>query len=225
MQLLKFRQLLLAVCFLLPETIFARDSAEFKVWPGLHTGRLKRWMVPAEGRKQRRMIFSSCGCKPSGAWAMGQNLALQKLCERFDCDPALVSALVTVESSWNPYAVRYEPSYQYLHEPARHAKRQGITLATEVVLQRCSWGLMQVMGATGRELSLVLPIQTMCEPLIGLEYGIRYLRALKRSYNSRDDLIAAYNAGHAKKKADGSYINQKYVDKVRKALKKEEESK
>lgn len=77
MQLLKFRQLLLAVCFLLPEPIFARDSAEFKVWPGLHTGRLKRWMVPAEGRKQRRVIFSSCGCKPSGAWAMGQNLALQ----------------------------------------------------------------------------------------------------------------------------------------------------
>ena len=153
---------------------------------------------------------------------MGNNLALEKLCDRFGCDAALVSALVTVESGWNPYAVRYEPTYQWLHEPAKHAKRHGITLQTETVLQRCSWGLMQVIGSTSRELGLVLPIPAMCEPLVGLEYGIRYLTALKRNYKNRDDLIAAYNAGSARKRADGTYENQRYVDKVRKALKEAE---
>jgi soluble lytic murein transglycosylase-like protein len=150
---------------------------------------------------------------------MGKNLALEKLCQRFGCDPELVSAIVTIESSWNPYAVRYEPTYKWLHEPQVHAKRHGITLQTEAVLQRCSWGLMQVIGSTSRELGLVLPIPALCEPLIGLEYGIRYLVALKRNYKKQDDIIAAYNAGTAKKNADGKYLNQSYVDKVNKVIK------
>jgi len=148
--------------------------------------------------------------------------AVEKICERFDCDPKLVSALIEVESAWNPYAVRYEPGYQWLSDPGAHAKAHGITLKTEVVLQRCSWGLLQITGATARDIGFRLPLPALCETLVGLEYGVRYLKTLEKNYTKTSDLIAAYNAGSAKKLGNGKYANQAYVDKVLRAMRRGE---
>ena len=176
----------------------------------------------------RREVFSlgaaaAARCRQrakGGAKMASHSASLERVCERFGCEPELVAALITVESRWNPYAVRYEPAYQWLHYPERHALRHDISRAAEATFQKYSWGLMQIMGATARELGFSLPMPALCEGMIGIEYGIRYLMALKRNYRQRDDLIAAYNSGSAKKGADGRYLNQKYVDKVNLVLKK-----
>jgi len=175
----------------------------------------------ALGGAGKRAAYDRCrAISKGGAHKMGSyNASLERTCERFGCDPALVAALITVESSWNPYAVRYEPGYQWLYQPEKHAKRHGVTYDTEVALQRVSWGLLQVLGATARELGFNLPLPALCEPQLGIEYGIRYLVGLKRNYMQRDDLIAAYNAGSARKNAEGQYVNQRYVDKVKRVLK------
>jgi len=146
--------------------------------------------------------------------------SLDRVCDRFGCDPALVAAIITVESQWNPYAVRYESGYRWLHQPERYARQQGIALEVEELFQRMSWGLMQLMGGSAREMGFNLPLPALCDGMIGIEYGIRYLVALKRNYKTRDDLISAYNSGTAKKKPNGLYTNQVYVDKVNRVLRK-----
>lgn len=160
----------------------------------------------------------------AGGMMSSYNASLERVCERFGCEPELVAAIITVESRWNPYAVRYEPNYQWLHAPEKHARRHGTSREAEVHFQRFSWGLMQILGATAREIGFSLPMPALCEPMIGVEYGIRYLMTLKRNYRHRDDLIAAYNAGSAKKDASGRYLNQGYVDKVNRALRQHDYS-
>lgn len=175
-----------------------------------------RWAA-ADRCKQRAKMGGVLGMASYSA-------SLDRVCERFGCEPSLVAALITVESRWNPYAVRFEPGYQWLHEPERYARQQGISLEAEQTFQRFSWGLMQIMGGTAREMGFSLPLPALCEGMIGIEYGIRYLVALKRNYKAQDDLIAAYNSGSAKKKANGKYINQEYVDKVNWVLRKHDGS-
>ena len=93
-----------------------------------------------------------------------------------------------------------------------------------------SWGPMQIMGATARWLGFKGTfLSELIEPEVGIEYGCKYLANLKRRFsgnsknncNQVDDIaifcdkkISAYNAGSPRKKADGTYVNQKYVDKV-----------
>jgi hypothetical protein len=60
-------------------------------------------------------------------------------------DPALICALVEKESSWNPWAIRYEPNFymHYIRPPA------GLT-ATEAYARAFSFGLLQPMGECAR---------------------------------------------------------------------------
>lgn len=158
-----------------------------------------------------------------GGAVSNYSASVERICVRFGCDPELVGAIVAVESRWNPYAIRYEPAYQWLYQPERYAKMHNTSREAESHFQRYSWGLMQILGATAREIGFNLPMPALCEPMIGLEYGIRYLMVLKRNYLKRDDLIAAYNAGTAKKNAAGRYQNQNYVDKVNRELKRNDQ--
>lgn len=129
-------------------------------------------------------------------------------------DPMLCVAIATVESNWNPWAVRYEPQWNYLFKPEYFAKRLAITQSTESVLQSCSWGLMQVMGSVARELGFSEPLQQLCGPSYGVEIGCKKLFELKKKYKKEQDIIAAYNAGSPVLTMDGKYKNQNYVDKV-----------
>lgn len=103
---------------------------------------------------------------------------------------ALVKAIIATESAWDPSAINpRDPSY----------------------------GLMQVMpasaggagppGVSGAEL---------LDPETNIRAGSEYLRALIARYGrgALSDVIAAYNAGRARRGPDGRYINQAYVDEV-----------
>lgn len=135
-------------------------------------------------------------------------------CKRFGIDPKLAAAIVTVESSWNPWSVRYEPMFHYLHKPDFFAAAQRWTVQTETVLQKTSLGLMQIMGGTARDLGYQDHLTKLLLPEVGLEWGLRYLATKTQRYRDLRDAISAYNAGSARRSPGGAYSNQDYVDKV-----------
>lgn len=145
---------------------------------------------------------------------------INKKADEFNLDRALVAAIVKVESAGQARSMRFEPGWQY--PPVNHrafASNLGITEQTEAVLQKCSFGLMQVMGAVARELGFTGHLIDLCEPETGLHYGCMKLKKLFERYGSYEpDVIAGYNAGSAIKEPSGMYRNQSYVNKVDQAL-------
>ena len=84
--------------------------------------------------------------------------------KRFGVDASLVSALIRAESNYEPRAV----------------SRKGAR------------GLMQLMPATARRLSVAYPF----DPVSNVRGGVRYLKELLDRFDHRPELIlAAYNAG------------------------------
>lgn len=134
---------------------------------------------------------------------------------------ALVKAVVEVESDGNPWASRYESKFYRLYvENARIKAVSPCSIDTEMRLRATSFGLMQVMGQTARELGFEGPFLTaLCDPETGMEYGCRYLAKQVGRYRDRglDWAVAAYNAGTARKNLDGRFANQSHVDKIRAA--------
>ncbi len=127
----------------------------------------------------------------------------------------MLDAIVRVESSYDPFAMRYEahvPPFE--HES--FAKRNRITAETELTLQRFSFGLVQILGSTARYAGFLGPLSQLCIPTDNLLIGCKYLSMLRNRYPLLQDAIAAYNAGSPVKVITGGYRNQAYVDKVMK---------
>lgn len=136
---------------------------------------------------------------------------------RHSLPPQLVYAIIRTESDGNPWAIRYEPAFYERYIAPKGVKGRGICSAqTEARMQACSFGLMQIMGATARQAGFDgVFLSELCNPRVGIEWSCKYLADLAARYH-RDwrDVAAAYNAGSAKKGANGHYANQDYVDKI-----------
>lgn len=140
--------------------------------------------------------------------------------EYFKIDPRFLFALIKCESNFECYACRYEPNYEWLHQPELIAKKLSSTIETHIAQQRTSWGLMQVMGANlyyigGGEHFDTWPAE-LVEPELNLEIGCKMLLKLKKKWRYSLDLYAAYNAGSVRKDRDGEYINKTAVDRFAK---------
>jgi hypothetical protein len=133
----------------------------------------------------------------------------------YDVDPKLIAAIVSVESYGKTCATRYEPRYKWLFEPKVYARQNKITLETEVMHQKTSWGLMQIMGACARELGYDDYLVNLCDPKIGLKFGILHLKNYLKKYENIDDAISSYNQGAPRKDDGGKYLNQHYVNEVK----------
>ena len=84
-------------------------------------------------------------------------------------DAALVCAVCEQESSWNPWAIRYEPAFRIRYvAPLRLP-------VTEEIARSISWGLMQVMGEVAHEAGYTGPFPELCDPATGLDWGCRVL--------------------------------------------------
>jgi len=133
--------------------------------------------------------------------------------------PELVTAIAIVESGGETQAVRYEPKYKWLVNPAK-VKPANCTKETEIVLQKTSWGLLQVMGAVAREYGFQGWLTELLNPARNLYYGIVHLitleergqTALGDKYNL-DALISDYNDGTWRR-----MNNLEYVEKVKKEM-------
>lgn len=137
---------------------------------------------------------------------------IKSIARDFDLPWELIEAFATVESSLNPWALRYEPQYKYLYllDDRSHLS------PTERVGQMCSWGLMQVMGAVAREYGFKGYFPQLCDPVVGLRYGCLHVTKFRAKYGQWSDVIAAYNAGSPRREPTNpwSYVNQFYVNKV-----------
>lgn len=104
-------------------------------------------------------------------------------------DPTLIMAVMQVESHFNPAAVNpSDPSY----------------------------GLMQMLPSTasllaGRPVSAAELIEN---PALAVDLGAQYLAMGLAKYGNTGDAIAAYNAGVARRNAQGQYVNSRGDTKV-----------
>lgn len=132
----------------------------------------------------------------------------------YDLNPLLVAAIIAQESGGDNYAVRVEPNYKYTLPADDFAKLNGQTKTTEICMQKCSFGLMQVMGATARGLGFTGSLLELVDPEVNLEYGCKLLRKLSDRYPELSAVISSYNKGNSKRLPDGSFENQVYVNSV-----------
>jgi len=127
----------------------------------------------------------------------------------------IVLGIIETESGFNPYSARYESRYRWLYKPEDFYREYSSSVETEIVFQKTSIGLMQLMGANYRELGYKPPLPKLFEDWESqLLFGIKFFKRLYERYGNISDAVSAYNQGNPAKREDGSYVNQKYVDTV-----------
>ena len=156
-------------------------------------------------------------------WGRGYDWKLiETVSLRHGLDSDLVAAVIQTESSGNTYAMRYEPNWgKYTFNIPQFALMLGCTRETMSVMQKCSWGLMQVMGGVAYEHGLdKMPTleerwpSALLNPIIGIEFGCRVLAShFKRWGPMVENVVAGYNWGHPRKRETGEFLNQQHVDR------------
>lgn len=167
----------------------------------------------------------------------GPDNYVQVIAPKYGLDPALVAAVIKVESNGDRFAHRYESAYEYLwnvrsNSPyrVRNADRTrdnapddfpgpvyGGTSDTEWVDQQASWGLMQVMGAVAREQGLTGFLTNLTDPMVGINHGCKLLARRRDRYLKSDGwagVLASYNGGAPYKTLTGALRDQAYADRV-----------
>ena len=115
-------------------------------------------------------------------------------------------AQIEKESSGNPLAIRLEQDFRWF------SPRGSQPTGDELEFQRTSWGLLQIMGATARELGYAVPATPWpssplkLDPAAALDLGCRYLAGELKRYGNIRDALSAYNAGHATPDNFGAYV-------------------
>lgn len=140
-------------------------------------------------------------------------LMIKNLAIEYDLDPEVICAVCQIESSWDQYSIKYEPGYRWVLTPEKFAKTLHIDEITEHELQKFSLGLMQVMGGVAREHGFTGSLLQLADVKTGLTYGCKHLAKMTKRYKKLDEVIAAYNAGSPRRETDGTFENQKHVDK------------
>lgn len=106
-------------------------------------------------------------------------------------DPALACAVVSHESTWDPWAVRYEPGFY-----RRYIESMKGLSETEKTLRATSFGLFQVMGQVAREQSFDGKYLTeLCDPINAVQGCRKLKRCLENNGNDVTAALLAYNGG------------------------------
>lgn len=131
-----------------------------------------------------------------------------------DVDQNILKSILEQESHFNPYVLRYEPTYNYLLNPNHYAQKLLITVPTETMTQKMSWGLGQIMGGLARELGFEDHMGHLLRPEINIEYVCKYLLRIQINAKTPDAIFACYNGGMGAllNQKDGKFPNQGYVD-------------
>jgi len=147
-----------------------------------------------------------------------------QLAEEQGYNPAkLLLAIAAVESSFNPFACRYESHYTWLYRPEEYAMLNGITILTEAIMQKTSWGYFQLMGAVLRELGYNHPLHLMATPdttNTQALFACKHLERLTKAYAAKGIkdipvIISGYNAGFGLKEPTRYWNRVKnYYDRI-----------
>jgi soluble lytic murein transglycosylase-like protein len=116
-----------------------------------------------------------------------------KYATKYGLDPYLVCAVCEQESSWNPWATRFEPGFL-----TRYVKPVNpVAPTTHEVLQATSFGLMQIMGGVALECGWRGSFLTnLCDPDTGVDFGCRKLqKCFEQHPGDPEKALLAYNGG------------------------------
>jgi soluble lytic murein transglycosylase-like protein len=118
---------------------------------------------------------------------------INQMSQKYGIEPELIKGVIKTESNWDLNASRYE-----VHKAD------------------ASWGLMQLMLATARDVlgDPNLTTTQLIQPATNIEAGTKLLANNLKRWGTLHDAVAAYNAGSPRFNKDGSFVNQAYVDKV-----------
>jgi soluble lytic murein transglycosylase-like protein len=126
----------------------------------------------------------------------GELIALAKAkASELQLSPELVCAIVEQESSWNPWAMRYEPAFFAKYVSLLYTNNK--ISASEAYARGFSWGLGQVMGQVAREFGFEGQfLSELCEPSIGLQIMCKVLaQKLAAAEGNVERALLLYNGG------------------------------
>jgi soluble lytic murein transglycosylase-like protein len=129
-----------------------------------------------------------------------------KWAAKYGLDPAIVCAVADHETggTWDPYTSRTEEGFyhRYIVNPDGTYK---ITIPLDSIRSRdteakhrsTSWGLMQIMGQTARELGYTARyLNSLCDPDAGMDVGCRKLqKCFNRHPGDAAAALQEYNGG------------------------------
>lgn len=108
-----------------------------------------------------------------------------------DIDSALVCAIIEQESGFNPWAIRYENGF-YNH----YVVPLKLSSDTEAYARAFSWGLMQLMGQSARELGYSGHMAQLCEPETNIFWGVKHFRnKMTKAGNDPKKALLLWNGG------------------------------
>ncbi len=126
-----------------------------------------------------------------------------KWAAKYSLDAALVAALIEQESSWNQWAVRYEPAF-FIHYIQPMLNNDTIHTMTEATMRATSFSYMQTMGQVAREMGFSGQFLTqLFDPEVGLDIGCKVLRHKLDAASSVEGGLQLYNGG-----ADPNYAKE-----------------
>lgn len=136
---------------------------------------------------------------------------------KYEICPRTLAALCLTESNFNPWAVRFEPKWRYFSGLRRNAKKNNTTISTMRTLYQMSFGLCQIMG--GRyydEGGQGLPTE-LFDPEVNLEYAAKIVSKIFERHHYPWEVYAIYNAGSLRYDENHKLLNEKNVNRFRKA--------
>lgn len=111
---------------------------------------------------------------------------------KYGLDPKIVAAVCEQESSWNPFAIRFEPAFEarYIKPALPNAP------TTREMTEAMSFGLMQIMGEVAIEFGWHGNfLSELCDPDTGVEFGCKKLQKCFSIHGDADTSLLAYNGG------------------------------
>jgi len=149
---------------------------------------------------------------------------IRKYSTILNIEARLIKGIIRTESDFNPWAIRVERGFwrrywigiKALFVRTPEKDEQWLAYPDFV---SCSYGLMQLMLTTAMELGFRFRFPTeLLYPDTNIRYGCLLLKKFHDQYGNWNDAVSAYNQGNNRKKPDGTYVNQDYVNKVRKNM-------
>jgi len=135
--------------------------------------------------------------------------------KKYNVPILLIQAIIKTESLNNIFAIRFEKHLK----TKKWYNRSLLKTHKKDEFAYCSYGLMQILFGTARSHGYRGTPFMLYQPKYNIKYGTKYLSFLLKRYKGNiDDVISSYNQGTPRKK-NGKYLNQPYVNKVKKAMK------
>jgi soluble lytic murein transglycosylase-like protein len=112
----------------------------------------------------------------------------------------LICAICERESTWNPYEIRFESGW-YDRKDWPQLLTQSkyprfCSVSTEIAARSMSWGLMQTLGQSVREIGFADWMPQLSDPLTGLDWGCQlFARKLELAKGNVPEALLLWNGG------------------------------